>query len=199
VADIRSYLAMNFTDQDTPVESITEENGHKLVWPIEKTKKVEKIVIHHSAEDNKTDKDDLALVRGIYYYHSMVRGWGDIGYNYLVGQRGQIYEGRAGGDYVVAAHALWNNKSTVGISVLGNFETYNINSDQENGVKAAIKFVSQKYGIDVTKTTIAHRECQRNGNKPCTLLDDYQTYNLLGHREVGFTSCPGTNLYTLIA
>jgi hypothetical protein len=73
-----------------------------------------------------------------------------------------------------------------------------VNRDQENGVKAAIKYVSQKYGIDLSKTSISHRECQRNGNKPCTLLDDYQTYNLLGHREVGFTSCPGTNLFTLL-
>jgi N-acetylmuramoyl-L-alanine amidase len=84
----------------------------------------------------------------------MVRGWGDIGYNYIVGQRGQIYEGRAGGDYTAAAHALWNNKSSIGISVLGNFEAYNINRDQENGVRAAIRYVSQKYGIDLNKTTI---------------------------------------------
>jgi hypothetical protein len=75
VNNIRNYLALNFAAQDTPVETITQENGHELVWPIEKTKTVQKIVIHHSAEDNKTDKDDLTLLRGIYYYHAMVRGW----------------------------------------------------------------------------------------------------------------------------
>lgn len=113
MANIRSYLASKFPDQDQPIETIRNEGGHGLVWPIEKTKQVERIILHHTAENNQANKDDLALIRGIYYYHTIVRGWGDIGYNYLVGQRGQIYEGRAGGDYNVAAHALWNNKSSV--------------------------------------------------------------------------------------
>ena len=55
------------------------------------------------------DLDDMTLLRAIYQYHAVSRGWGDIGYNYIIGQRGQIYEGRAGGDYVVGAHAAWNN------------------------------------------------------------------------------------------
>jgi len=110
---IRTHLATNFRDQDMVIETKSRENEHVLVWPIEKTKQVERIVIHHTAENNQSNRDDLALIRGIYYYHTIVRGWGDIGYNYLVGQRGQIYEGRAGGDYNVAAHALWNNKSSV--------------------------------------------------------------------------------------
>lgn len=120
---IRTHLAEKFPEQDLAVEKITEESGHPLVWPIEKTKNVERIVIHHTADGNTGSKDDLSLIRGIYYYHTIVHGWGDIGYHYLVGQRGTIYEGRAGGDYAVAAHAVWNNKSTVGISVMGNFMT----------------------------------------------------------------------------
>lgn len=95
VSNIRTYLATNFPDQDRAIETVSTDNGHALVWPIEKTKQVDHITIHHTAENNQTNKDDLALIRGIYYYHTIVRGWGDIGYNYLVGQRGQIYEGRA--------------------------------------------------------------------------------------------------------
>lgn len=101
VRSINMYLKTNFPEQNTVVETITEENSHPLVWPIEKTKKVERIIVHHTAENNPNGKDDLTLIRGIYYYHAVVRGWGDIGYNYLIGQRGKIYEGRAGGDYVV--------------------------------------------------------------------------------------------------
>lgn len=58
------------------------------------------------------------MIRGVYRYHAVSRGWGDIGYNYIVGQNGRIYEGRAGGDYVAGAHALYNNKNSIGISVL---------------------------------------------------------------------------------
>ncbi len=32
-------------------------------------------------------KTDAEMIRGIYIYHALSREWGDIGYNYLVGQR----------------------------------------------------------------------------------------------------------------
>lgn len=57
-------------------------------------------MIHHTSESLDQDAEDASLVRAIYIYHTKTKGWYDIGYNYLVGQRGQIYEGRAGGDYV---------------------------------------------------------------------------------------------------
>ncbi len=198
VSDINNYLATNFPQKEVPVETIKNENGRSLVWNIQKTKTVDKIVIHHSAEDNETGKDDLTLIRGIYYYHAIVRGWGDIGYNYIIGQRGQIYEGRAGGDYVAGAHALWNNKSSVGVSIMGNFQTDHLVGEQETALKNIIEFLSKKYGIDVQKTSVGHRECPSNGSQPCTLLQDYQTYNLLWHKEVGYTSCPGSNLVSIL-
>ncbi|MDD5376844.1 MAG: N-acetylmuramoyl-L-alanine amidase [Candidatus Gracilibacteria bacterium] len=191
---IAAHLATDFPEQDKAIEKITTENGHPLVWPIEKTKQVERIVIHHTAENNLGNKDDLALIRGIYYYHTVVRGWGDIGYNYLVGQRGQIYEGRAGGDYNVAAHALWNNKSSVGVSVMGNFMTDSVVAEQENAVKGIIEYLSEKYGIDIHKTSIGHKECRTDG----CIINDFSTPNLAGHREIGFTSCPGDNLFAIV-
>ena len=53
------------------------------------------MVLHHTAENNIKNLSDPELLRSIYYYHTVVRGWGDIGYQYIVGQRGQVYEGRA--------------------------------------------------------------------------------------------------------
>ncbi|MEV0089506.1 hypothetical protein AB0H93_42265, partial [Saccharopolyspora sp. NPDC050642] len=44
-----------------------------------------------------TCDQSAALVRGIYYYHSVTNGWGDIGYNALVDKCGTIFEGRTGG------------------------------------------------------------------------------------------------------
>lgn len=191
---IATHLATNFPEQDRAIETIRDENGHPLVWPIQKTKQVERIVIHHTAENNQTSKDDLGLIRGIYYYHTIVRGWGDIGYNYLIGQRGQIYEGRAGGDYTVAAHALWNNKSSVGISIMGNFMKDSVVTEQEKALKEVVEYLSKKYGIDIHKTSIGHKECLKND---CT-VNDFTTPNLTGHKEVGFTSCPGDNLFILV-
>lgn len=56
--------------------------------------------MHHTAESLDQDADDMTLLRAIYLYHARSRGWGDIGYNYVIGQRGIIYEGRYGGDFV---------------------------------------------------------------------------------------------------
>jgi hypothetical protein len=194
IKNIRTYLAENFPDQDRVIETKNTENGRPLVWPIEKTKQVERIIVHHTAENNQSNRDDLALIRGIYYYHTIVRGWGDIGYNYLVGQRGDIYEGRAWGDYSIGAHAVWNNKSTVGVSVMGNFMIDSVVAEQEQAVKNVIEHLSKKYGIDIHRTSMGHKECKKND----CLLEDFKTPNLIGHKEVGFTSCPWENLFTVI-
>lgn len=195
MARIEAHIANGFQDQYLSVETVKSENGHELVWPIEKTRKVEKVVLHHTAENNLKDLDDASLLRSTYRYHAVTRGWGDIGYNFVVGQRGQIYEGRAGGDYVVGAHASWNNRSTVGVSVIGNFEVDNVNADQEAGIKAVLQSLSKKYGIDFSKTSYSHRECK--GSATCE-VEDYETPNLVGHRDVGYTSCPGKNFYAML-
>ncbi len=51
------------------------ENGNKLYWPIEKSKKVDRIVIHHTAESLEQDADDTTLIRAIYLYHARTKGW----------------------------------------------------------------------------------------------------------------------------
>ncbi|MDD2486820.1 MAG: N-acetylmuramoyl-L-alanine amidase [Candidatus Gracilibacteria bacterium] len=196
IIDINNYLSVNFPEQNSPVDMIRQESGHELVWPIEKTKRVEKIIIHHTAGEYKDEQDDSSIVRGIYYYHAITRGWGDIGYNYLIGRDGKIYEGRAGGDYVVAAHALWNNKSTVGVSVIGNFQVNQLPYSQRTGIDSSIEYLEKKYGIDINKTSMGHKECSES-DTTC-LLKDFTVFNLSGHRDVGYTSCPGDNLYPIL-
>ena len=55
----------------------------KLTWPLEYPEKVSKIVIHHTGTTKDLDNPEKAI-RDIYYYHVMGRGWGDIGYNYII-------------------------------------------------------------------------------------------------------------------
>lgn len=97
---------------------IRTENGNTLVWPIQRVKRVNRIIVHHTSESLERNLPDEQMIRAIYSYHAITRGWGDIGYNYIIGQTGKVYEGRAGGPYVVGAHAGNNNIGSVGISVL---------------------------------------------------------------------------------
>ena len=48
-----------------------------------------------------------------------MRGWGDIGYNYLVDPQGTVYEGRAGGTDVVGHHSYPFDVGSVGVGLLG--------------------------------------------------------------------------------
>lgn len=196
IKDIRNYLAVNFPLEDNPVSTITEDYWHKLVWPIEKTKRVEKIFIHHTAEAMENNsKDEDEIMRWMYYYHAMTRWWWDIWYNYVVWKSWKIYEWRKWWDYAVAAHNLWNNKSTVWISVMWNFENEQIPDVQKKWIEAAIEKMSKKYWIDVNKTSISHKECK---NDDTCLLTDYQTPNLSWHKDAWYTSCPWKNLYTFM-
>ena len=70
--------------------------GGDELWPAE-YQWPEKFVIHHTAGSDGTS-DPKGTIRGVYYWHAVVLGWGDIGYNYIIDQRGNIYEGRYGGD-----------------------------------------------------------------------------------------------------
>jgi len=75
------------------------------------------IVINHTATPNSAN-DWAKVVRSIWNYHANTRGWGDIGYQYLVDPLGNIYEGRAGGDDVIGAYDGFNRGST-GIGYIG--------------------------------------------------------------------------------
>ena len=103
-----------------------------------------------------------------------------------------MYEWRAGGDYVVWAHAAWNNMGSVGISVIGNFEWQNLNRDQESWLLKTLNFFVEKYGIDVYKIVTGHKPCKSSA----CVFDDVNISALSWHRDVGSTSCPWANLYS---
>lgn len=191
LSDINAFVGERLAKEFTTTEIIRTENGQELVWPIQKVDKVNKIVIHHTA-DNLDGRSDEELLRAIYSYHAITRGWGDIWYNYIVGQNGAIYEGRAGGNYVVGAHAAYNNIGSVGISVLGDYEKWRLNSFQKNGLKSAIDMVVNRYGINVNANIMGFRPCR---STDCYPIQTVYTKALLGHRDVGITNCPGKNIY----
>jgi N-acetylmuramoyl-L-alanine amidase len=103
--------------------------------------------------------------------HISVVGWFDIGYNFLVGEDGRVYEGR-GWDREGAHTHLWNSVA-VAFSVMGNFMTRLPDPVAMSAVQNMITC-----GIQQGRIT--------------------PEYKLYGHRDVGATACPGDKLYELI-
>lgn len=167
----------------------------KLIYPTRTTKKVDKIVLHHTAEDMNKTLDDATLVRNIYAYHANVRWWGDIGYHYLVWQRWAIYEGRAWWDYVEGFHAHGNNLWSVGVSVIGNYSDNTINRDQKRGIIEIVTHLATKYGIDPSLRTTWARPC---GSWESCIWKKVDVPTILGHRDLSITACPGNHLYELL-
>lgn len=130
------------------------------------------VIIHHSASRGCSDKASCsALIRGFQKFHMDTRGWFDIGYNFLVGEDGNIYEGRGWGK--VGAHARGHNRDSIGICVIGNFEEREPN-------RLALDAAQKLIDLGVRRGKIS------------------PTYKLLGHRDVGKTACPGQHLYDII-
>jgi hypothetical protein len=177
-------LIEKYPEEYTYSRVVSSEQGNKLLWPRQYSKKVKKIVIHHTAESDKSKEiPGSDKIRSIYYYHAKTRGWGDIGYQFVIDQDGNVYEGRAGGDYVVGGHAYCSNINTVGVALMGNFERTQPSKGQIAALTRLLKGLSQKYSLDLTSENVFH------GTKGPALL---------GHRDVKSTACPGHNFYKLL-
>jgi peptidoglycan hydrolase-like amidase/archaellum component FlaG (FlaF/FlaG flagellin family) len=159
-----------------------DEKGQAYTWPLQYPDKVSKFIVHHTATVSNLENPKQAI-RDTYYYHAVTRGWGDIGYNYIIDTNGNIYEGRFGGEGVVGAHAGLANTGTIGISVLGNYEENAVPKKVQDAIAKLIAAKSKIHNIDPKGKS--------------TFRGEY-TNNVLGHRDVAATACPGKNLYALL-
>ena len=126
-----------------------------------------------------------AILRGIHTFHVEGQGWDDVGYNMFADKYGRLWEGRAGGlsKAVVGAHAGGYNTGTFGISVLGTFESKAPPQKTLDAVSGAIAWKLSLSGTSAdAKTTVA-------GERMRTVI---------GHRDVGTTSCPGDAFYSAL-
>lgn len=189
------YINENFSDQFTITQKIThDDSGEALAWKIEKSDYVNAIVVHHTHSEYS---DSYTGIQEIYKYHTLSRQWWDIGYNYVIGYDGEIFEWRKWGDYTSAAHSKWNNISTVGIAIMGNYESKGINSLQYTSLELLIQELTQRYGIDLSKDYYYNSEC---AGAACNIfpLETYLDKTFVWHRDTWHTDCPWDELYKQI-
>jgi hypothetical protein len=151
-------------------------------------------VVHHTAGTYpSTPAQSAAVVRGVLTYHVRSNGWNDIGYNFLVDSFGQVFEGRAGGTTrnVIGAHAQGFNTGSVGVSLLGNYESAVLTPEARDAVASLLAWRLDLAHVDPgsSLTRISAGSPKWPSGTPVTLQA------VSGHRDVGSTACPGANVY----
>ena len=162
----------------------------------------QKLVVHHTATKND-DPDPAATVRAIYRYHAIDKGWGDIGYNFLVDEQGVVYKGRysgAGGtsadtftgeddaaNGVTAAHVGGYNSGTMGIALLGTLTDRTAAPSARASLIDHLAWEAERHGLDPEGTSLYVNPV--DGKEKLAA-------NISGHRDWGATECPGDTLYS---
>jgi hypothetical protein len=152
--------------------------------------------VHHTDNLNGYGPgQSAAIVLAICRFHRDDRGWGDIGYNFLVDRYGQIFEGRAGGidRPVTGAQVKGFNTVSTGVANIGTFTT---NSQTRAGMSALARVLAWKltlHGVPATgRIRLVTPEPDLNGLPQGSVLH----LNLIsGHRDANSTDCPGSALY----
>src|SRR5215207_879627 len=163
----------------------------------------QKLIVHHTATPND-DPDPAATIRSIYRYHAVTQGWGDIGYNFLVDEAGNIYEGRYSRAYpagtsptgddesargVTAAHAYGFNSGTVGVALLGTLTSRDPVPAARAALERFLAWEAERNGIDPLGSSLYVNPV--SGTEKVFA-------NIAGHRDVNSTECPGDRLYAVL-
>ncbi|MBI3195276.1 MAG: N-acetylmuramoyl-L-alanine amidase [Ignavibacteriae bacterium] len=153
------------------------------------------LIVHHTAGSNSSS-DWAAVVRSIWVYHANERGWGDIGYNWLIDPNGTLYQGRAwlndsiedvrGGHFCGVSpdpNGINNNEQTMGVSLLGTF-TSNAPTD------TAFKTLRDVLVWKTLERNLEPKDTSYHAPTGLTIP------NISGHRVGCATACPGDSLYS---
>ena len=151
-------------------------------------------IVHHTAGRNDYSRAEApAIVKGIQLYHVQGNGWNDIGYNFLVDRFGTIYEGRFGGidRNVVGAHALGFNTGSIGIALIGTYGGTQPSKAAQDAIARLIAWRLDLAHVDPTSfLTVISGGSERYASGIPVVLNAVS-----GHRDTGFTECPGDALY----
>lgn len=125
-----------------------------------------RVIVHHVAGSVPDSRAWLA------WYDREVRvnrGWCDLMYHFGIDEQGIVYEMVATG--VEGAHASDANSRTVAIVLMGDYTARAPSAAQVASLQKMMRAIAAEYRFPVNRQTV------------------------LGHRQVGQTSCPGNTAY----
>ena len=149
-------------------------------------------VVHHTASSNDYAASQVpAILRSMQAFHMDTNGWSDIAYNFLVDRFGTIWEGRGGGmgNAVIGAHAMGFNTGSVGVSVIGNFVGVGAAGGGARGGGPCGRLAARGLRRQPAR---ARPTSPRAAPRRSPRVRSSTAANVMGHRDVGATCCPGS-------
>ena len=176
------------------INSRASWNARPSVEPASIAPTVRMAIVHHSVTANDYAPGDVpGILRSIQAFHIDGRGWNDIAYNFAVDKYGTIWEARGGGitNAVMGGHAKGANFETTGVVTLGDFTAAAPPQAMVNSIADLVGWKLYVHGTDPNGTNVF--TLGENTKYPTgTVLT---LPNVIGHRDVGSTGCPGDQLY----
>uniref|UniRef100_A0A3P8RSE7 Peptidoglycan recognition protein 2 n=1 Tax=Amphiprion percula TaxID=161767 RepID=A0A3P8RSE7_AMPPE len=134
------------------------------------------LYIHHTYEPSSpclSFTNCSRNMRSIQRFHQEDRGWNDIGYSFVVGSDGYIYEGR--GWNLLGKHTRGHNSIGYGVSVVGNYTST----------------LPSRHAMNLLRHRLVR--CAVDGGGLAA------NFTIHGHRQVvNYTTCPGDALFSEI-
>ena len=140
-----------------------KEWGAHKAGPCDKAGNFTRITVHHTTDNDKFVKTDLEFLRLVQKHHQKINKWSDIGYHFLIGQNGLLYEGRS--LKYLGAHVRGKNSGNIGIALLGDYNKNELKNKQLETLENLLNALRERY--DIPKRMV------------------------FGHGELGETKCPG--------
>jgi len=122
------------------------------------------IIVHHTAVSRAKNNEQFTAVDN---YHRS-KGWGMIGYHFLIEPSGKIKVGRAEDTPGAHCYQQLMNYRSLGVCLTGNFDIEKPTQAQWKSLRKLANSLASKYNIPETK--------------------------IVGHRYFAPKSCPGTNI-----
>ncbi|XP_045843640.1 peptidoglycan recognition protein 1 [Meles meles] len=130
------------------------------------------VVSHTAGSPCDSPASCLKQVQNVHSYHAGTLNWCDVGYNFLIGEDGLVYEGRGWDTKGDHTGKIWNPIS-IGISFMGNYM-------ERSPPPRALRAAQSLLVCGVTQGKLS------------------PTYEVKGHRDVQRTLSPGDQLYEII-
>ncbi len=154
--------------------------------------------VHHSDNPNGyTAAEVPAILFAMYQFHRFVRGWNDIGYNFVIDLFGRIWEARKGGidQAVVGAQAGGYNLESTGVAVLGTFTDVVPSHAAIDALEQLLAWKLSLHGVPTLGNVTVEVDPADAFYTPFRPGAHISLPRVAGHRQGDTTDCPGNAFF----